>query len=177
MSRLCEILSIEDQWKTVMAHVKMSPDDQSNKYSSDHVNIIDKHSKQTGKPGMEILLDEWETSGRIRPTVEDLFRLCESLVLFRAYDYILDDLLGGVPAGEPVKKSVKINPIEKQAKELNPQKQAKEFKEQKQITPTGYVNIPVQEKQDQKPIVDFKLGMEMNTDELNKQLDSLLIES
>ena len=118
-----------------------------------------------------------ETSGRIRPTVEDLFRLCESLVLFRAYDYILDDLLGGVPAGEPVKKSVKINPIEKQAKELNPQKQAKEFKEQKQITPTGYVNIPVQEKQDQKPIVDFKLGMEMNTDELNKQLDSLLIES
>jgi len=167
-SRLCEILSIEDQWKTVMAHVKMSPDDQSNKYSSDHVNIIDKHSKQTGKPGMEILLDEWGTSGRIRPTVEDLFRLCEGLELFRASDYILEDLLGGVPAGEPVKKSDKGNLIEKQPTEVN---------EHKQITPTGYVNMPAQEKQEQKPIVDFKLGMEINTDELNKQLDSLLIES
>ena len=147
-SRLCEILSIEDQWKNVRAHVKISQDDQSNKYSSYHVNIIDKHSKQTGKPGMEILLDEWGTSGRIRPTVEDLYRLYDSLELFRASDYILDDILGGIPTGEPAKKSDKVDPIEKQAKELNQQKQAKEFKEQKHITPTGYVNIPVQEKQD-----------------------------
>jgi hypothetical protein len=115
-SKLCEILSLEDQWKTVMAHVQMTPEDPTNKYTSDHVNIIDKHSKQTGKPGMDILLDEWGTSGRTRPTVEDLFRLCESLELYRASDFILEDLLGGVPAGEPVKKSQLEKPVPNQTK-------------------------------------------------------------
>eukprot|EP00092_Neocalanus_flemingeri_P030027 GFUD01032601.1.p1 GENE.GFUD01032601.1~~GFUD01032601.1.p1 ORF type:complete len:521 (-),score=145.69 GFUD01032601.1:60-1622(-) len=172
-SKLCEILSLEDHWKTVMAHVLMSPEDSSNKYTADQVNIIDKHSKQTGKPGMDILLDEWGTSGRIRPTVEDLFRLCESLELYRAADFILEDLLGGVlPAGDPV-KARPARPITNQTKNT---------KEQISETPNGYVNMPVEktsekEKEEKRSIVNFKLGMDMDTDELNKQLDSLIIES
>ena len=95
-TKLCEILSLDDQWKVVMAHVQMSPDNPTNKYSTDDVNILDKHSKQTGKQGMDILLDEWGTSGRVRPTVTDLFSLCHSLELYRAADFIQQDLLGGV---------------------------------------------------------------------------------
>lgn len=168
-SKLCEILSLEDQWKTVMAHVQRSPDDPTNKYTTDDVNIIEKHSKQTGKPGMDILLDEWGTSGRVRPTVEDLYRLCEELELYRASHFIREDLLGGVPVGEPVKKAPKVST------ETN---KTKDTKEKSLELSNGYVNMAAEpEKPEKKPVVDFKLGMEMDTDELNKQLDSLLIES
>jgi len=174
-SKLCEILSLEDQWKTVMAHVRMSPDDSTNRYTTDHVNIIDKQSKQTGKPGMDILLDEWGTSGEIRPTVGDLFILCDSLQLYRVSDFILQEFLGGVPVGEPGKKAQQIKP------EVN---NSRDTKEKTVELSNGYVNMPAEpekpekiETPEKKPVVDFKLGIEVDTDELNKQLDSLLIES
>lgn len=43
----------------------------------------------------EILLDEWGTSGRKRPTLEFLLDLLLKANLFRAADYILVDILKG----------------------------------------------------------------------------------
>ena len=82
----------------VMAAVPRSFDEVAeyqHKYSTDQVNIIESHSRQTGKLGMDILLDEWGTSGRVRPTVADLYLLCSSLELFRAADFLLEHLMGG----------------------------------------------------------------------------------
>ena len=82
----------------VMAAVPRSFDEVAeyqHKYSTDQVNIIESHSRQTGKLGMDILLDEWGTSGRVRPTVADLYLLCSSLELFRAADFLLEQLMGG----------------------------------------------------------------------------------
>ena len=178
-SKLCEILSLSDDWKTIMAHIPVSSENPTNKYSTDDVNIIDKYSKQTGKQGMDILLDEWGTSGRVRPTVSDLFRLCESLELYRASDFIIEDLLGGInPVGEPKKKKASFSPNEGVPEVV------KEIKDIKPEQTNGYVNLPAENriekndrKSEKKPIVDFKLGLQMDTDELNKQLESLLIES
>ena len=92
------MLSTEEQWKTVMAAVPRSFDDSEefqHKYSTDQVNIIENYSRQTGKLGMDVLLDEWGTSGRVRPTVADLYLLCSSLELFRAADFLLEQLMGG----------------------------------------------------------------------------------
>ena len=92
------MLSTEEQWKVVMAAVPRSFDELAeyqHKYSTDQVNIIESHSRQTGKLGMDILLDEWGTSGRVRPTVADLYLLCSSLELFRAADFLLEQLMGG----------------------------------------------------------------------------------
>ena len=178
---LCTILSLDDQWKDVMAHVPMSVDNPTNKYTTSDVNIVEQHSKQTGKKGMDILLDEWGTSGRVRPTVLDLFQLCDSLQLFRAADFIQNELLGGLPAGvvrtsKEVSTKAPVSTVTGVEKDAIPQKdKCKDTKDKGDLT-NGYVNIP-SENADKKPSVDFKLGMEMDTDELNKQLESLLIES
>ena len=180
---LCDILSLDDQWKVVMAHVPMSVDNPTNKYTTGDVNMIEQHSKQTGKQGMDILLEEWGTSGTVRPTVLDLFLLCNNLELFRAADFIQQELLGDLPTGvvrttKDVSIKDTVSAGEGVEKGAIPQKDNFKDKKEKEGLTNGYVNIPAQTvTPETKPIVDFKLGMEMNTDELNKQLESLLIES
>ena len=68
-----------DPLKVVMAHVTIFVDSPAKKNTTGDVNMIEQHSKQTGKQGMDILLEEWGTSGRVRPTVLDLFLLCDGL--------------------------------------------------------------------------------------------------
>jgi len=169
-ARLCEILASDDHWKTVMAAVPASGSDKngscnSYKYSTDHVNIIDNHCKKTGKLGMDVLIDEWGTSGRVRPTVEDLYLLCDQLQLYRAADFILDSLMGGVKPTKALTETVKMVVAERPV-----------------IEPTngaGYVNISVTKDCDnQNPVMkDFKIPKDIDTDELNKQLDSLILDS
>jgi len=191
---LCDILSLDDQWKVMMAHVPTSNDNPTNKYSNGDVNIIDQHCKQTGKQGMDILLEEWGTSGRIRPTVLDLFFLCDKLELFRASDFIQKELLGTLPA--EVSKTKRVSAAKSTVLQKDKCEDIKEKGEDKANdtkkdkcedtkdkvegkVANGYVNMPAEsENQERRPIVDFKLGgMDMDTDELNKQLESLLIES
>lgn len=92
---LAQILSADDQWKGLMAAIPRSMEDRTNKYTTDHVRLIEQASHRTGKPGMDILIDEWGTSGKIRPTVEDLLRLCYEQDLIRAADFVRNDILGG----------------------------------------------------------------------------------
>ena len=161
--RLCEILSSDGQWKSVMAAVP-GPEGASPpfKYTTDHVNIIESHSRKTGKMGMDILIDEWGTSGKVRPTVEDLYLLCDTLELFRAADFILESLLGEDKSTKVIRNKVgKENPL---TENLN--NGSRDVKKTK-----GNFNL-------KRPnIEDYKVPKDIHTDELNKQLDSLILES
>lgn len=55
---------------------------------------IDKAShKSSMKSAFEILIDEWGTMGRNRPTVGVLLRLCIKIEAFRAASYISEEIL------------------------------------------------------------------------------------
>ena len=43
---------------------------------------------------MAILLDEWGSSGKVRPTISDLYILLEGLNFLRARDFLLERVLG-----------------------------------------------------------------------------------
>ena len=156
--RLCEILSSEGQWKTVMASVP-GPEGSSSrfKYTTDHVNIIESHSRKTGKMGMDILIDEWGTSGKVRPTIEDLYLICDDLELFRAADFILDSLLDGDKPTKVISNQIHI---------------------EKPLTEKHDNGSGIETKSDRKPdIQNFKIPNNLDTDELNKQLNSIILES
>ena len=137
------MLSSEDQWKVVMAAVPCSfaeDVEYQHKYSTDHVNIIDNYSRQTGKLGMDVLLDEWGCSGKVRPTVSDLYLLCSSLELYRAADFLLEQLMAG-------------------------DKPSRSFS----LTVSNPAPAPLVEQ--------YKIPPDIDTEELNKKLDSLIVDS
>ena len=163
--RLCEILSSEGQWKTVMASVP-GPEGSSSrfKYTTDHVNIIDSHSRKTGKMGMDILIDEWGTSGKVRPTVEDLYLICDALELFRAADFILDSLLDGDKPTKVISNTIKLEEPPAGLGMVN--------------NGSGIETKKNGNNSEEKPdIQNFKIPKNLDTDELNKQLDSLILDS
>ena len=143
------------------------------KYSTDHVNIIDNHCKKTGKLGMDVLIDEWGTSGKVRPTVEDLYFLCDQLQLYRAADFILDSLMGGIKPTKVLSETDLVNvTVKGMVKEV--------VTERPVMEPTngaGYVNINIAKDQQNPDLRDFKIPKNLDTDELNKQLDSLILDS
>ena len=61
--------------------------------------IIEDEAKRQQKPGFDILIDEWGTSGKCRPTIHDLMQLFISVDLYQAADYLSMDVLklGSVP--------------------------------------------------------------------------------
>lgn len=63
--------------------------------------LIESASLKTGSACSEILLDEWGTSGRIRPTLGHLLHLLEKLELYRAADFVAVSLLKRKPPKRP----------------------------------------------------------------------------
>lgn len=57
--------------------------------------MIEHASKQFNKPPAEIFLEEWVTTGRIRPTLSHLLQLLIKSELFRVADYVAVNLLNG----------------------------------------------------------------------------------
>ena len=76
-----------------MGVVPRSRLDRTNKYSADQVATLARHVSPS-KPGMELLLCEWSTSGRVRPTLSDLYALCKEVEEERAAAFVFD-LMGG----------------------------------------------------------------------------------
>jgi len=70
------------------------------KYTAEHLKLIENESVKTRKLGGEILIDEWSTSGRKRPTVGTLLNILQKCELFRAADYIAIQLLRQVERPE-----------------------------------------------------------------------------
>lgn len=63
---------------------------------------IKKEADRQGLPVAMILFDEWGTSGQIRPTVEHLYKLLNLIPLYRASDYIAENILKISPAERPL---------------------------------------------------------------------------
>lgn len=77
-----------------MAQIPSEGDPSKPKYTAEHVSLIERHGRTSGVPPGEILLDEWSTSGRKRPTTEVLLDLLIKCEMFRAADYVASELLG-----------------------------------------------------------------------------------
>lgn len=63
------------------------------KYTTEHMHIIERHCRTTGKSCGEILIDEWSTSGRNRPTPETLLDLLIKCELYRAADFVATQVI------------------------------------------------------------------------------------
>lgn len=72
------------------------------KYKSEHVLLIEQHAFAARRSCSEILLDEWATSGRRRPTTGTLYSLLQECELFRAADYIAQEVFEVPPPSRPM---------------------------------------------------------------------------
>ncbi len=63
--------------------------------------LIEEEAKRQKKSAFDILIDEWGTSGKQRPTVRELVKLLAKLELYQAADYLSRDLLGEGPVERP----------------------------------------------------------------------------
>ncbi|KAI4494252.1 hypothetical protein M0802_009121 [Mischocyttarus mexicanus] len=89
---LAEILNVSDSWKKLMAII---PRDDTNtpRFNSEHINLIDQIVEKHRENGAKILLEEWSTMGRLRPTLGILLNLLIKAELFRAADYVAGEIL------------------------------------------------------------------------------------
>ncbi|XP_043680526.1 probable serine/threonine-protein kinase DDB_G0280133 [Vespula pensylvanica] len=89
---LAEILNVSDSWKKLMAII---PRDDTNmpRFNSEHVSIIDQVSQKHRENAAKIFLEEWSTMGRLRPRLQNLLDLLTKAELFRAADYVANEIL------------------------------------------------------------------------------------
>ncbi|XP_018575651.2 protein Tube-like [Anoplophora glabripennis] len=100
---LAQILETHELWKRLMSIIPKTLEkfnfvcnvtlDNPHKYNSEHFKLIENASERYRRACTEILLDEWGTSGRLRPVLGHLLYLLTQAKLFRAADYIAVDLL------------------------------------------------------------------------------------
>ena len=74
--------------------------------------LIEEEAKRQKKPAFDILIDEWGTSGKQRPTVEDLVRILIKVELYRAADYVSKELLARSSVERPEHGPSAVVPID-----------------------------------------------------------------
>jgi len=94
--QLCQIISSDSEsWRLFMSCIPRSRNDPSPKYTVSDINTIESAQTQVGKNAVDILLDEWGTSGKKRPTIQDLANVLRSDETFnRALYMIATEILG-----------------------------------------------------------------------------------
>ncbi|XP_068251024.1 interleukin-1 receptor-associated kinase 4-like [Palaemon carinicauda] len=102
---LSRILESNPGWKQIMGLVPSSPwkpgdpipagDQYPKKYTWDDIKTITEECSRSGREGFQVLLEEWGTSGRQRPTVQDLVNLLQKTKLYRALDYLTVNVMNG----------------------------------------------------------------------------------
>ncbi|XP_025406971.1 interleukin-1 receptor-associated kinase 4-like [Sipha flava] len=86
---LINLLNINEGWKTLMTKVTVDCNPNNNlKYTYDHVKLIENASKLQQRFCSEIFLEEWGTSGKIRPNLQTLMNLLYEVNLIRAAEAI-----------------------------------------------------------------------------------------
>jgi len=115
---LSNILSSNDTiWKSFMGAIPRSVDDDSPKYTMEHINIVDAAYKRLHTNPVEIILDEWSTTGRVRPTVSTLIRVLntsdqfnQALYYVNTYILALEDPSGPIEFPEDDKEQSRERP-------------------------------------------------------------------
>ncbi|XP_055381566.1 protein Tube [Condylostylus longicornis] len=72
------------------------------KYTSDHILMVEKASRDQNRLSAEILLEEWGTSGRIRPNVGNLLDILVKAEIYRAADFVAVHFLNESPPQRPL---------------------------------------------------------------------------
>lgn len=104
-SQLAHILEVTHGWREVMGRVPGCPwipgmplpeeEHYPRKYSSDDIHLVSEECARDRREGFEVLVEEWGTSGRKRPTVGDLVAILQVAKLYRAMDYLTITVLSG----------------------------------------------------------------------------------
>ncbi|KAK8394928.1 hypothetical protein O3P69_006011 [Scylla paramamosain] len=104
-SQLAHILEVTHGWREVMGRVPGHPwapgmplpegEHYPRKYSSDDIHLVSEECGRDRREGFEVLVEEWGTSGRKRPTVSDLVSILQVAKLYRAMDYLIVTVLKG----------------------------------------------------------------------------------
>ncbi|XP_066981990.1 interleukin-1 receptor-associated kinase 4-like isoform X2 [Macrobrachium rosenbergii] len=102
---LSRILESNPGWKEVMGLIPNDPwkpgepipagVQYPKKYTWDDIKTITEECSRSGREGFQVLLEEWGTSGRQRPTVQDLINLLQKTKLYRALDYLTVNVMNG----------------------------------------------------------------------------------
>ncbi|XP_034187933.1 interleukin 1 receptor associated kinase 4 tube isoform X1 [Osmia lignaria lignaria] len=98
---LGQILNLSDSWKKLMAIVPKDGTSNLPKFTSEHFSLIEQASQQQKRNAAEIFLSEWGTMGKKRPTLGTLLNLLVKAELFRAADYVAEDILKEEPPKRP----------------------------------------------------------------------------
>lgn len=98
--KLGEILDLSNDWKLVAGIIPKDitaslDDDYQTKYNNEHIRLIENVSVNQRRSPTEILLDEWGTSGKMRPTMEVLLNVLVKAQLLRAADLVALNFLNG----------------------------------------------------------------------------------
>lgn len=62
--------------------------------------LVSEECARDRREGFEVLVEEWGTSGRKRPTVGDLVAILQVAKLYRAMDYLTITVLSGKLTGD-----------------------------------------------------------------------------
>lgn len=97
-NELVNLLNINDGWKSLMAAVTVDCDpNKSLKYTNDHFKLIEMAGQTQRRFCSEIFLEEWGTSGQIRPNLKILMDLLFELKLIRAAECIASKIMIDIP--------------------------------------------------------------------------------
>ncbi|KAL0276875.1 UNVERIFIED_CONTAM: hypothetical protein PYX00_004346 [Menopon gallinae] len=101
--KLSQLLDLGNAWQEVMAVIPEDPNDQNSppKYTLEHMKLIQSAGEKHNRSYTEILLDEWGTSGKVRPTVMTLLEVLLKAQFFRAADFVAVELLHDDPPSRP----------------------------------------------------------------------------
>ncbi|XP_046675588.1 proline-rich receptor-like protein kinase PERK9 [Homalodisca vitripennis] len=100
--KLCSILDCGDDWKQLMSVIPVAcKEGNPPKYTVEHMKLIETAGMCQKRPYSEILLEEWGTSGKCRPTVSVLLQCLLKAELYRAADFVAVQLLKGPPPRRP----------------------------------------------------------------------------
>ncbi|KPJ19016.1 Interleukin-1 receptor-associated kinase 4 [Papilio machaon] len=83
-------LETNSDWKNVMSIIpkNLGSSDFERKYSDKDIRLIENYSKISNRQCAEILIDEWGTSGKIRPTLSTLKEIVQKANILKAADQI-----------------------------------------------------------------------------------------
>lgn len=90
---LGQILNISDSWKKLMAIIPREGATNLLEFNAEHLDMIEQAVHQQRRSAAEIFLDEWGTLGKNRPTLRTLLDILVKAELFRAADYVAEDIL------------------------------------------------------------------------------------
>ncbi|XP_047528711.1 interleukin-1 receptor-associated kinase 4-like [Vanessa atalanta] len=99
LCKVVNILEINDDWKKFMSIIPKSLqcDSIGSKYNNEHIRMIEEYAKANNMKCTEILMDEWGTSGRVRPTLTHLKNILKEAQMYRAADEIAQMLQESLP--------------------------------------------------------------------------------